>query len=58
MLVLANNSGRVQVTTPILVAPGDADSIKTVVKGINTIARYFPPSKESELTVIKLYDYQ
>ena len=53
--MLVNNSGRVQVTTPILVAPGDADSIKTVV---NTIARYFPPSKESELTVIKLYDYQ
>ena len=43
---------------PILVAPGDADSVKTVIKWKNTTARYFPPSKESELTVIKLYDYQ
>ena len=34
------------------------DSVKTVVEWINTTARYFPPSKESELTVIKLYDYQ
>ena len=39
-------------------APGDTDSVKTVLEGINTTARYFPPSKESELTVIKLYDYQ
>ena len=33
-------------------------NVKTVVEWINTTARYFPPSKESELTVIKLYDYQ
>ena len=44
---------------PILtVAPRDTDSVKTVVEWINTTARYFLPSKESELAVIKLYDYQ
>ena len=46
------------ILNPILVAPGDTDSVKTVVESINTTARYLPPSKESELTVIKLYDYQ
>ena len=57
LIVVYYTMGR-HINKPYPSAPGDTDSVKTVVEWINATARYFPPNKESELTVIKLYDYQ